>query len=122
MPTRRRGYKDKEGTVVKPGDRVSVPRDYFDREETSYSATLSLDVLVLWGSIITISKSNGRAYVKFDVDGKGVSIPVADLSKSAVQMTISEEQPESTIQMTIAEEQPESTIHYTTTPYPPGKL
>ena len=66
-------------------------------------------MLVLWGSIITISKSNGRAYVKFDVDGKGVSIPVADLSKSAVQMTI-------------AEEQPESTIHYTTTPYPPGKL
>ena len=39
---------------------------------------------MLWGSIITISKSNSRAYVKLNVDGKGVGIPVADLSKRLI--------------------------------------
>ena len=52
-----------------------------DLEDTNFSATLSRDVHVLFGNIITISKSSGRPYVNFDVDGRGVDVPVVDLTK-----------------------------------------
>ena len=56
---------------------------------------------MLWRSIITISKSNGRAYVKFAV----VDIPAVDLSKRLISSidAVTVESTKTTVQIIAAE-------------------
>ena len=75
--------KGRKRDAFKVGDIVSVRREYFDAENSvdgeRYSDSLPPEMRSICGRIS--HKSQGKARIKWDIDGKFSDVPLKDLQK-----------------------------------------